>query len=182
MQDGLVEKISEYPGYNCFHDAIWGITRTFKLVNWTAYYEALRRNPKARKIDFLETYTLKYARLPGYENYSRKEYAQLMQKRLEERRLEIVARRRSEGKGFAGRAALLKTPQGSRPRTTKVSNQNSHRPRILSVCPLRRSKAAAWYFSIYFDYKLASQAYRQGDYSVYFPPGTYRPYMPLALN
>ena len=24
VQDGLVERISDYPGYNCFHDAVWG--------------------------------------------------------------------------------------------------------------------------------------------------------------
>ena len=31
VQDGLVSKISEYPGYNCFHDAIYGIKRKFKV-------------------------------------------------------------------------------------------------------------------------------------------------------
>ena len=24
VQDGLVPKIREYPGFNCFHDAVWG--------------------------------------------------------------------------------------------------------------------------------------------------------------
>lgn len=42
VQDGSVEKISDYPGYNCFNDAIWGIKRDFKVMNWTAYDEARR--------------------------------------------------------------------------------------------------------------------------------------------
>lgn len=182
VQDGLVEKISEYPGYNCFHDAIWGIPRTFEVVNWTAYNEALRWNPKVQLLDYIETYTLKYERLPGYEHLSRKEYARLMNSRLEQRRQEIIAKRRTEGKGFAGREVLLKVRQGARPRTTKISTRNSHRPRILSVCPARRAHAISWYFSIYFEYKTASQQYRQGNSQVSFPPGTYKPFMPLPIT
>jgi len=182
VQDGLVESISEYPGYNCFHDAIWGIPRTFEIVNWTSYNEALRWNPKARPIDFKETYTLEYARLPGYEHLSREEYAHLMSTRLEQRCQDIVAKRRAARKGFAGRRALLKVRQGSRPRTTKVSTRDSRRPRVLSVCPKRRAEASAWYFSIYFEYKVASEQYRRGNYEACFPPGTYKPYLPPEGN
>lgn len=178
VQDGLVENISDYPGYNCFHDAIWGISRTFEIVNWTAYNEALRWNPKVRLADFIETYTLEYARLPGYEHLSRKEYAHLMNTRLEQRRQAILAKRRADGKGFAGRRALLKVKQGSRPRTTKLSTRNSHRPRVLCVCPRRRAEVESWYLALYFEYKAASEQYRQGGFEVAFPPGTYKPYIP----
>jgi hypothetical protein len=175
VQDGLVEKIKDYPGYNCFHDAIWGIKRKYSVMNWTKYYEAKRYKKNVKKIDYLEVYTLEYARLPGYEHLSQKEYAHLMMKKLEERRRKIVADRYATGKGFTGRAALKKTPQGSIPKSTKTSTATSHRPRILCVCPIRRSEALAWYFSIYFHYKEASKAYRAGNFSVSFPPGTYKP-------
>jgi hypothetical protein len=178
VQDGLVEKISQYPGYNCFHDAIWGIARTVKVVNWKAYNEALRWDPTAKRTDYIETYTLRYARLPGYEHLSRKEYAHLMIRRLEERRREIVANRRAQGKGFAGRDTIRKTRPGSRPHSTKVSSRDSRRPRILSICPTRRAKSIAWYFTVYFDYKAASYAYRCGDRDARFPSGTYKPYIP----
>jgi REP element-mobilizing transposase RayT len=178
VQDGLVEKISDYPGYNCFHDAVWGIKRKYKCVNWTAYHEALRWNPVANIKDFTEIYLLEYARLPGYEELTQREYAMLMHKKLEERRREIVAKRQAEGKGFAGRTALLQTRPGSRPRLTKVSTRGSHRPRILCVCPQRRAEATTWYFDIYFKFKAASKSYRRGDREVVFPDGTYRPYVP----
>ncbi len=32
VSDGLVDRISDYPGYNFFHDAISGIKRTFKIL------------------------------------------------------------------------------------------------------------------------------------------------------
>jgi REP element-mobilizing transposase RayT len=177
VKDGLVERISDYPGYNCFHDAVWGIKRTYKLVDWAAYNEARRWHKHVPIKDFIVTHTLEYTRLPGYEHLTQKEYALLMHERLEERRQAIVAARRAEGKGFVGPEALKKIRPGSLPRTTKTSTRNSHRPRILSICPKRRRAALAWYFTIYFDYKVASEAYRQGKANTKFPPGTYKPYV-----
>ena len=176
VQDGLVERISEYPGYNCFHDAIWGIQREKKVVNWSAYYEAKRWKKQVNIKDYIEIYTLEYARLPGFEELTQKEYATLMQKKLEERRLEIVRKRRAEGKGFAGRRVIKKTKQGALPKTTKSSTRTSHRPRVLSECPKRRHEGLDWYFEIYFEYKAISKKYREGAFGILFPPGTYKPY------
>ena len=175
VQDGLVEKIGQYHSYNCFHDAIWNIKREHQVMNWTAYYEARRWGAKVKKIDYLETYTLEYKRLPGYEHLTQKEYAHLMLGKLEERRQKIVAERRAEGKGFAGAAALKTQAQGALPKTTKTSTNTSHRPRVLCVCPKRRAETLDWYFSIFFHYKEASECYRDGDDQVSFPPGTYKP-------
>ncbi|MDC0358349.1 transposase [Oligoflexia bacterium] len=175
VQDGLVEKISKYPGYNCFHDAVWGIKRKFKLVNWTAYHDACRWNPRVKITDFMTEYELEYSRLPGYEDLSQKEYAKLMNKKLEARRQEIVAKRYEDGLGFAGRDALLKIVPGSLPSSTKTSTRYRHRPRVLCVCAKLRRKFYDWYFSIYADYKEASRLYRAGETNVEFPPGTYKP-------
>jgi REP element-mobilizing transposase RayT len=177
VQDGLVERISDYPGYNCFHDAVWGVKRTYKLVDWAAYNEACRWHDHVNKKDFIVTHTLEYARLPGYEHLTQKEYAHLMHQRLEERRKAIVDARRAEGKGFAGPEALKRVAPGSLPRSTKTSTRNSHRPRVLCICPKRRREALNWYFTIYFEYKAASESYRRGKRNAKFPPGTYKPYV-----
>jgi len=175
VQDGLVEKISHYPGYNCFHDAIWGIKRKFKLVNWTKYNEAHRWNPDVHIKDYIEEYELEYSRLPGYERLSQKEYATLMMEKLEKHRQEIIAERLEKGLGFMGRAALLHIVPGSIPKHTKTSHFQSYRPRVLCVCTKLRRKVYDWYFAIYFAYKEASQRYRSGETLVTFPPGTYKP-------
>lgn len=183
VQDGLVPKISEYPGYNCFHDAVWGIERKFKLVNWGAYNARKRFDASVNWRDFIEVHTLKYERLPGYEHLSQKEYAELMHKKLEERRVKIVAERLAKGLGFLGRDALLRIQPGATPKSTKRSTDTSHRPRVLSVCPVRRQECLAWYFEIYFKYKEASKEYRSGNLDIEFPQGTYPPWrerMPLA--
>lgn len=177
VQDGLVRSISEYPFYNCFHDAIYGIKRRFKVVNWSAFNAAKRYNSSAHIRDYIELIELEFARLPGYEALSRKEYVKLMLAKLHRREQEIVAKRLAEGKGFVGRDGLLETPRGALPQKTKTSTRFSHRPRILSVCPLRRQMYKSWYFAVYGAYKKASWLYRHGELSVSFPDGTYRPYL-----
>ncbi len=179
VNDGLVERISDYPGYNCFHDAVYGIKRKFKVVRWGEYNAAKRYNPKLSIKDYTETVHLEYSRLPGYEDMSQKEYATLMHKKLEERRSKIVAERLKEGKGFLGRERLLNTPRGSLPKSTKTSTYKSHRPRVLSEDPQRRQIAKQWYFDTYFQYKDASARYRAGEEGVVFPEGTYKPYRSL---
>ena len=180
VQDGLVERISDYPGYNCFHDAVWGIKRKFKVVQWGAYNAAKRYNSRVRFKDYVETVELSYERLPGYEHLSQREYALLMTEKLEKRRVEIVKARLAEGLGFAGNKALRETRRGATPRSTKRSTKTSHRPRVLSICNKRRAQCKTWYFHIYFLYKDSSHRYRQRQPQVVFPSGTYPPWLPLA--
>jgi hypothetical protein len=182
VKDGLIEKISEYPGYNCFHDAVWGKERKFKVVNWAAYNARRRFDASAQWRDFIEVHVLKYERLPGYEGLSQREYALLMHKKLEERRVQIVAERNAKGLRFAGRSVLLSTPPGASPRSTKRSDINSHRPRVLCVCPVRRQECIAWYFQIYFQYREASKEFRGGKLNAEFPSGTYPPWRGVVIT
>jgi hypothetical protein len=178
VKDGLVDRISDYPGYNCFRDAVRGIKRTFRVFNSTAYYRARRWGAAVQKKDFYEEFTLEYARIPGYEHLSQKEYALLMHRRLEDRRQAILKARTAEGKrGSIGKEGLRKTQPGSLPRTTKTSTPYTHRPRVLSNCHATRQAMRLWYFDIYYRFKAASKLYRQGDLTVHFPKGTYRPYV-----
>jgi hypothetical protein len=173
IKDGLVERLSDFPGYHFFRDAVWGIERRFKVVRWKEYNDARRYGRQVSIKDYTDIVTLKYERLPGYEHLSQKDYAKLMYKKLEERRRKIIEERNN--KPFVGKERLILTKRGSRPKTTKTSTLTTHRPRILCVCPQRRATYKAWYFSIYFDYKEASKQYRDGNLDVVFPLGTYKP-------
>jgi hypothetical protein len=182
VQDGLVPKISEYPGYNCFHDAIYGIERQFNVVDWARYNAAKKRNPATPIQNYTEIVTLKYDRLPGYEHLPVTDYAELMKKKLEEHRQRVIADRKARGLiGFVGREALLRMKPGSRPKKTKTSTRESHRPRVLSVCPIRRQECLDWYFSKYFNYKYASKQYRSGITNVRFPDGMYPPMLKCRI-
>ena len=182
VQDGLVERISEYPGYNCFHDAVRGRARKFKVVKWGEYNKRKAYDPSATIDDFTEVFSLQYTRLPGYEDLSQKEYTALMCRKLEERRQAIVEKRKAKGLGFLGRAGLLRIRRGAKPKTTKTSDSTSHRPRVLSVCPKRRAECKKWYFNTYSCYKAASESYRQGNSGAEFPKGTYKPQLMFPVD
>lgn len=182
VQDGLVEKISEYPGYNCFSDAVWGRKLKFKVVQWGKFNAAKLRDPSVSIQQFTEIVHLQYERLPGYEHLTQKEYAHLMMQKLEERRLAIVAERRAKGLGFVGREKLLKVKPGSPSKSPKTSNAQTHRPRVLSICDKRRADCKAWYFTIYFEFKEASKKYRAEKLDVCFPQGTYPPHRNRRLD
>lgn len=173
VNDGLVDDIKDYPGYNCFEDAITGTARQYRVVKWKEYNDARRWNKSVSIDDFTELCTLKYERLPGYEDLSQAEYARVMRIKLAERTQQVLLKR--EGKRCLGAARLKQVKPGSRPKKTKTSGPRDHRPRVLSKDPVRRSIGNEWYFSIYFAYKVASAAYRAGNLDVQFPEGTYKP-------
>ena len=175
VQDGLVERISDYNGYNCFHDAVHGITRRTKVVRWGDYNAAKRHNSAVSIKDYTDHFELKYNRLPGYKELSQKEYINVMHRKLEERRVRIVNERKRKGLAFAGPSVLSRMRRGSVPRETKTSTQHTLRPRVLSISAERRKVATSWYFSIYAQYLEASKRYRSGELEVTFPPGTYKP-------
>ncbi len=171
--DGLVDDISKYLGYNCFEDAVRGRVRKYAVVNWKAYNDAIRWNEGIDIKHFIEYHELRYERLPQYSQLSWKEYEALMRTKLRERTAEALRERRV--KRSAGAQVLKYTVPGSRPRKTKRSDRNSHRPRILSKDDQRRAEGKTWYFSIYFKYQECSKRYREGELTVDFPDGTYRP-------
>lgn len=173
VQDGLVDDVAEYPGYNCFEDAIWGRTRSYPVVRWKQYNDARRWNKTVSIGEFTEMCELRYERLPGYEHLSRERYVKMMRAKLRERTRLIV-----EGRGggkVMGSMKLKRIEPGSLPRKSKTSTINDHRPRILSKSNERRAEGKAWYFSVYFEYRQASALYRGGRLNVRFPEGTYRP-------
>lgn len=185
VNDGLVDDIKDYPGYNCFEDAITGRVREFKVVKWKEYNDARRWNQSVSIEDFTEFHSLTYTRLPGYDGMSQAEYASMMRQKLHKRTQEILDKR--NGRASLGPERLTLVSPGSLPKKTKVSGQYDHRPRILSRCPERRSAGEAWYFTIYYEYKECSKRYRAGELDVEFPKGTYKPLLftvayPYALG
>ena len=173
VQDGLVDDIARYPGYNCFEDAITGRKRKFKVVRRKEYNDAKRWRSNTRIELFTDIVELEYTRLPGYEELSQKNYEVLMRRKLKERTARVIESRK--GRPCMGREALKRVRPGSVPHRTKTSTATDHRPRILSKNKQRLERGKAWYFSIYHEYREKSVRYRAGARNVEFPLGTYKP-------
>lgn len=176
VKSGLAKRISDYPGYNCFHDAAHDIPRRFTVTDWAKYNAAKKRNPSVKLRDYQKIVTLRLNRLPGHEHRSQNDYAAYLQRQLETRRLELIKKRTDEGLGFLPQEVLLATKPGSTPLHTKTSTRDTHRPRVLSLCPIARAELLEWYFLNLAQYRLASKRYRAGDLGARFPEGMYRPH------
>lgn len=172
VQAGLCARLSDYPGYNSFHDAIHDIRRKRKVVNWAKYKAHKRYNPNVSIAEFTVEYELRYSRLPGYEHLSQKEYARQMLEKLEKRRIALVTKMKQEGHRFLTKEELRKILPGTAPHNTK---KGTRRPIVLSVSPEAKQKFLEWYFGIVASYRLASKKYLAGDPLVEFPPYTYKP-------
>ena len=176
VQDGLVASIEECPWYNCFWDAVKGIERLYAVINWSKYNSDKRKKKNIRIEDYTKHYPLKYARLPGYENLSQKEYEKVMVSKLRKKTKEIVQSRRNEGKGFMGRTNLLKILPGTLPAKEKKTSRWAYRPRILTGCDKTRHELLRWMFEMLHAHADASYALRyEGVANPSFPPGMYRP-------
>jgi len=173
VNDGLVDDIRDYPGYNCFEDAVMGREKKYKVINWKKYNDAKRWDPEISLDDFTEICTLKFTRLPGYEKLSQTDYASLMRKKLQERTAKILEARKQSGS--VGTKRLRRVMPGSLPKRTKTSGRTDHRPRVLAKNPKRHAKLSSWYFSVQFRYRDCSKRYREGHPDVRFPKGTYKP-------
>ena len=169
VSSGQCTRISEYPGYSFFHDAVNEISRTYKHFSYREYENARRKNPEVNPNEFWREYELRYDRLPGYESTDAREYQSLMRSRLEDKRMALIAN--SEAR-FRTKSELRRVRPGSIPRKTK---KGTRRPLVLGTNLEARNSYLEWYFSIVRAYKRASERYRSGAYDVLFPFGTYRP-------
>ncbi len=178
----LTENPFDYPAYNSFLDAINGVEREFKVIDWGKYNAAKRYNRNVSLEDYTTVYKLKYDRLPGYEHLSQEEYKRLMLKKLRTRLVNLLEEKRSQGVKFANKEALKHQKPGSLPKNTKKSTRYSYRPLVLCSCPDAKKEFLEWYFSVYAVYKEASKRYLAGEENVVFPEGTYKPPGPLVLQ
>lgn len=180
IQAGLCQRLSEYPGYNSFYDAICGIKRKFKVVDWAAYNATKRYKPNVKVSDFTTTYRLSYDRLPGYEHLSQKDYRLLMLRKLEARRIKIINELKAAGHRFLTQKELRAVTPGTPAKNPKRSNRHDFRPLVLTCCKIAKQNFLNWYFSIYEQYKTAAKNYFAGNMTYPFPPGTFRP--PMLLH
>ncbi|MBP9838709.1 MAG: transposase [Proteobacteria bacterium] len=171
----LTENPKDYPGYNSFFDAINRNIKTFKILNKTAFYRRRQFDSKARKEDFIETYSLRFTTLPSYENASDEEYKQDLLKRYKERRIQIINDYKAQGRSFPNLKNILNIKTGARPFNSKISTRSSKRPLILTSCYQTKSNYLSWYFSILGQFRLAAEKLRKGLSDFFFPAGTYRP-------
>jgi hypothetical protein len=177
VQAGLCKRISDYPGYNSFSDAINGVKRKYKIVDWGRYNGAKRYNKKIRIEDYTTEHTLEYERLPGYEHLSQKEYRDQMLRKLELRQAALVKSQMAKNPNhyYQSKEELKKVVPGTPAKNPKRSKREDKRPLVLTKSLPTKTTYLDYFFSTWVEHKECVQKYKAGDLTVEFPPGTYRP-------
>ena len=122
--------------------------------------------------------TLEFFRPPGYEEFSEKEVAAIIERESVE--LEDKARAENDDKGwsFLGVERILKQPRHSRPKTTRKRSKKGRKsnisPKVACRDPEKRVARLLAHVRFVADYAVALTRWRSGHRDVLFPYGTYR--------
>lgn len=176
VSSGLVSRVMQYKGYNSFFDAISGKAREYRWLDWNAYFKAKRHGAQVSEEQFIKIYTLRFSKLPGFEQYSKQDYYHSLARELQARNKDIVLERKKAGRGFLGAENLARQEVGSRPKSSKTSLRHSFRPIVLSLCAQAKHETLSIYFSILSAFRAVSENFVKNLASIAdFPPGTYPP-------
>lgn len=175
ISSGITKSIGEYPAYNSIYDAMNGVVRTYKWIDWSKYLLKKRYKKNVSPDEFVVEHKLVYSRLPGHEELSQETHRDQIVEEIQTRTSQLVQERVDLGKGFLGPKLLSKQQIGAKPKTTKISTRYSYRPLVLTLCMETKNKFLQAYFNILDSFIIASKKYRQGDLSADFPCGTYPP-------
>ena len=169
---GLVKNLSDYPGFNSMPYILSGKPLEVEFFNGDAYTRAKRRNKSVDPAKFNEKFEIIFAKIPGYEHLSQKEYRKEILAEYEKRRLAIIEKLEGQGHKWPCVERLRSTRCTEVAKNPKRSTRGSKRPLVLSVCMLRRQEFLDFYCSVLVAFKKASAKYLDGDRNAEFPEGT----------
>ena len=177
---GLCKRTSEYPGFSCLRNLITGEPLEVEFLNYEKYNKARSRKKNVDRSKYVEKYTINFARLPGCENMSQKEYGAFIMRKYNERRRELLDEFAKAGYVWPSLKVVQRTMPTDCAKNPKKSERGVAQPLVICKCPERRQQYLAWYYAIVELYKRASTKYLAGDRDAEFPPGTNKPPGPFV--
>jgi len=178
VKDGMVESISQWPGFSTYDQLAHGKRQTFTYLDRTAWWKAGGPTAGIPRQKFIRSVSVETSPLPGWENLSPHERQSRFRRMVRDHEAEIAKQRAFEGRPVMGKTALMLTDPSSRPETPKkstpmpkchASDKSLHKRFIEEV--LKPFWAA---------YREASARFRAGDYNTEFPYGSIPPPIPTV--
>jgi hypothetical protein len=138
VKEGLVEKVSQWPGLHCTHSLLTGEAVEGYWFDGTQEYAARRRGEEIDPMRFATRETLVLSPLPCWKHLPEEQRRKLVADLIAEIELEAAAHRQRTGSEVLGASAV----QGQHPST--VPGRPRDRPRR---CSMRRARRSAWSFT-----------------------------------
>lgn len=172
-KDGLLERAAHHPGFGSYRAIASGdMFERFEYIDRTAWHRAGGIRCKKPLSAFKKQVTVRYSKLPNYENLSNDQYAALFRREVRSWEQRFREKREREGKVAAGPTKLSKLDYRDRPKTAR---ERTRQPK----CHASTREAAAEYeksWRAFLDARLrASDQYLKGNLYVEFPKGSFRP-------
>jgi len=161
VKDNLVAKVTDWPGINAFESLVSGGSLT--AVRPAHFFREDGPMP--------ETVTLTFSRPPVFEVMSHKEFAGMLQNRVEAAEADAEAKRLATGTRILGRQAVL--DQDWRDSPSSLEPRRELNPRVAAKNKWSRIEALQRNKHFGMSYRGAFEALRKGIKGVLFPAGTY---------
>ena len=173
VSHGLIKDLENSPFLSSYDSLVYGKKEVYSFTNYSEYNKALR-NPKKKKVDirdYQELYSIEISSLPYFEGVSIFEMREILRDLISSRVKKLVEERRTQGKGFLGKKAILDSSPFSHPKEVKKSS----RPLCYSKSFESIKKYLDWFYAFLADYQEASKAFRMGILNTIFPKYSIRP-------
>lgn len=174
VKDGLTSTVRRSPMFNTYRAQALGQEQRYFDFDFRRYHAAGgQANPRLRLKDFMVWRTLELTPLPGLSGMTPEQIQTYWRKQVREVEEDTAAKLKAEGRTFMPPTRLMTLDLRDRP---KEPRKESHRQPLIHADTAEDAKAyEEKYNEVRKQHRVASIAYRQGDLTVEFPRGTYRP-------
>jgi len=178
VKDGLVAKVSHWPGFSTLDQLASGARQTFSYLDRTAWWQAggwWRRIPKE---NFIRTVDVVISPLPGWEHLAPHEQQSLFRRMVRDQEKEFAEIREREGRPVLGKAGLMQVEHLATPQSPK-------KPTPIPKCHASSKESRDAFIKdvlkpFWDSYREASGRFRSGNYTAEFPLGSIPPPIPTV--
>jgi len=178
VKEGLVEKVTQWPGVHCAHALLTGATVEGHWYDRTQEYAARRRNETVDPMQFATLEVLELSPLPCWKHLPVETQRRLVAAMVADIEQEATARRERTGSQVLGVSAIL----GQHPFDRPARSKKSPAPLFHAATKRARDELYAAYAWFVDAYRQASEKLRSGIREVAFPDGSFPPAQPFVVG
>src|SRR5215203_2708095 len=178
VKEGLVEKVTEWPGVHCVHALMEGKPVEGTWFDRTQEYAARRRREDFGPMRYSTSEVLTLSPLPCWKDLPEEARRRLIAELVAEIETEAAVHREKSGAQVLGVAAVLSQQPMADPNRSKKSPA----PLFHAASKAVRQELYAFYAAFVATYREAAEKLRDGDRTVLFPLGSFPPALPFEAG
>jgi len=178
VKEGLVEKVSEWPGVDCVRALVEGEAVEGYWFDRSQEYAARQRRQDFDRLTYATSEVLTLSPLPCWKDLPEETRRRLIAELVAEIEAEAAIRREQTGSQVLGVAAIREQHPLRRPKRSKKSPA----PLFHAASQAIRQQLYAFYAEFVAAYREASEKFRAGNRTVRFPLGSFPPALPFVAG